>query len=117
MRLKRPQPRLQTLLRVDSRPDGFAPDDVEVAEAAWHSHGDDDILWDGGYVLRLRDGRRVYVESCSGQGDWADDATVTVELLAAGQPYPKLGANHYQTLFGWDDAPEELAEFLKRLAE
>lgn len=107
---------MQTLHRVASLEDGFAPADVEAAEAAWHSHGDDDILWEGGYVLRLRDGRRVYVESCSGQGDWADDATVSVEVLGHGQRYPELAASHYQTLFGWEDAPKELAEFLERLA-
>jgi len=107
---------MQTLIRLEARPDGFAPSDVEAVEAAWHTYGDNDVLWEGGYVLRLRDGKRVYVESFSGRGDWADDAQVSIETLSAGQRYPELSTNHYQVLFGWDDAPDALGEFLTRLA-
>ena len=38
--------------------------------------------------------RAVYVESCSGQGDWADDATVSVVVLGHGQRYPELATSH-----------------------
>jgi len=106
---------MQTLLRIDSRRYGFAPGDIETVEALWSSYGED-ILWEGGYVLRLRDGRRLYVESYSGAGDWADDASVAVEALAAGLRYPLLGKDHFQTLFGWQDSPDEVNEFLARLA-
>ena len=107
---------MQTLIRSESRSNGFAPTDVEAVEAAWHTRDDDDVLWEGGYVLRLRDGKRVYVESFSGRGDWADDAQVSIETLPAGQRYPELPQNHYQVMFGWDDAPEELKEYLARLS-
>jgi hypothetical protein len=106
---------METLLRLDPESDGFAPRDVEAVEAAWGSY-DVAILWHGGFVVRLRDGRRVYIESDAG-GDWGHDAKVGVEMLTADRRYPNLPADHYQRLFGWDDAPiKELDEYLKRLA-
>jgi len=89
--------------------------DIEAPEALWHAWADTFILWEGGYVLRLKDGRRVYVESHSGEGDWAVDAKVTAEMLPADQRYPKLPDNHYQTMVGWSDSVEELEDFLTRL--
>jgi hypothetical protein len=65
-------------------------------------------------VVRLQDGRRFYIESFSGEREWSDDAGIAVEMLPAGQPYPALAPDHYQTLFGWDGAPG-LEEYVKRL--
>ena len=107
---------LQTLLRIDRGQHGFTAEDIEAPEVLWHAWADVDVLWEGGYVLRLKDGRRVYVESYSGEGDWAADAKVTAAMLPADQRYPKLPDDHYQTMFGWSESVEELEDFLTRLS-
>jgi hypothetical protein len=107
---------MQTLLRIDHGRHGFTVEDIEAPEALWHAWADADVLWEGGYVLRLKDGRRVYVQSYSGEGDWMADAKVTAEMLPASRRYPKLPDDHYQTMFGWSESVEELEEFLARLA-
>ena len=54
-------------------------------------------------MLRLKDGRRVYIESHYGEGDWMVDDKVTVEVLPAAQ------------VIGWSESVGELEEFLARL--
>jgi hypothetical protein len=48
------------LLYLDAQRDGFAGPDVESVEAMW-GYADANFFWDGGYVVRLRDGRRAYI--------------------------------------------------------
>src|SRR5260370_33743964 len=69
---------METLRRLDFQRDGFEPTDIEAVEAAWGSF-DTDIFWNGGFVVRLRDGRVVYMESEAGKGDCEGDAIVRRE--------------------------------------
>jgi hypothetical protein len=52
------------LLYLDAQRDGFAGPDVESVEAMW-GYADANFYWDGGYVVRLRDGRRAYIGGTS----------------------------------------------------
>jgi hypothetical protein len=106
---------VETLVRLDEA-DGFTACDIAAVESAWGSFGEE--LWYGGFVVSLKDGRRAYLDAYAGERHWSgDDVDVTVQFLRPGEAYPKLGSDHYQTLFGWDDrASEELDEFLIRLA-
>ena len=107
---------METLRRLDPQRDRFEPTDIEAVEAAWGSF-DTDVFWNGGFVVRLRDGRRAYIESDAGKGDWEGDAEIRVEMMPASLRYPKPTDELHQSLFGWDDGPfEELEEYLTRLA-
>jgi hypothetical protein len=52
------------LLRLDAQRDGFAGPDVASVEAMW-GYADANFFRTGGYVVRLRDGRRAYIEATS----------------------------------------------------
>jgi hypothetical protein len=105
---------VQVLCRLDEE-EGFGAGDVAAVESAWGSTGEEH--WFGGFVVVLKNGRRAYLEACAGEPAWwGDDADLRVEFLRPGAPYPRLGADHCQQLFGWDDgAAEELDPFLRRL--
>jgi hypothetical protein len=97
--------------------------DIAQVSAAWSSAGED--IWRAGFVVKLHDGRRAYIDAFLGVesgafesvgGDEANEepASITVMWLKEGQRYPELGANHYQRLFGWSDEPG-LETFVTRL--
>jgi hypothetical protein len=77
----------------------------------------------GGYVVRLRDGRRFCIYYFVGDLPpemRPDDSVghregITVEALAADQRYPKLDPEG--TSFGWSDEVEELNTFLERVRQ
>jgi hypothetical protein len=52
------------LMHLATQRDGFAGPDVASVEAKW-GYADANFYWRGGYVVRLRDGRRAYIEGTS----------------------------------------------------
>jgi hypothetical protein len=112
----------EVLLRLDAQRDGFAGPDVASVEAMW-GYADANFFWMGGYVVRLRDGRRAYIEGTS-VPEFSEDGesyelawTFDVRFLAD-EPYhsltPLQPSKHRP--HAWEEAPASLNELLKRLA-
>ena|SRR5690242_2020914 len=106
---------VQVLCRLDSVRHGFAVDDLQAIESAWV--GEAGEPWSGGFVARLKDGRRAHIDGRAGESHWLEDSDIEAGLLDASEPYPELGAR-----YGWHEHVwrEELArglnEFLGRFA-
>jgi hypothetical protein len=112
----------QCLMHLDAQRDGFGADDVESVEAMW-GYSDANFFWMGGYVVRLRDGRRAYFDGTSCP-EFSDDGetyelewTFDVRLLAE-EPYHSLTPLQpsERSPLTWEEAPKRLNKFLKRLA-
>ena len=66
---------------------GFTPKTLTTVEAAWRNL--DSIVATFGWIINLKDGRRLYLELATVDiEDQEDELTITA--LAAGQPYPEL---------------------------
>jgi hypothetical protein len=75
------------LYALDADTNGFARSDVERVERFWHSG--DMHSSTAGFVLQLRDGRRVYVDFLHWHGfEQDEDFRVEVEFLEPGQTLP-----------------------------
>ena len=102
---------------------GFGMDEVSAVEASWR-RDDADFYWCGGFVVRLRDGRRAYIEgSRTPVYDECEPAPETYTLhwewdawLIADEPYQSLTPLQARSPVSWEEAPERLNEFLKRSA-
>jgi hypothetical protein len=112
----------EVLLRLDAQRDGFAGPDVAIVEAMW-GYADANFFWMGGYVVRLRDGRRAYIEGTSVPEFSEDGETYELEWtfdvrFLAEKPYhsltPLQPSKHRP--HAWEEAPASLNELLKRLA-
>jgi hypothetical protein len=109
------------LLYLDATRDGFAGSDVKSVEAMW-GYADANFYWCGGYVVRLHDGRRAYIEGTSVPEFSADGETYELEWtfdvrFLADEPYHSLtplqpGEHRPYT---WEEAPASLNELLNRL--
>jgi hypothetical protein len=108
-----------TLGHVRPAEHGFSARDVDQIESTW-AMMDMEYL-QGGYVVRLQDGRRFYIHYFIDDlpPDLRPDDSVghregiTVEALAPDQRYPKLDPDG--TSWGWTDEVEELNAFLDRV--
>ena len=107
---------VQTLVALDAGAHGFSPRDIAEVEAAW-GYVDADFYWIGGFVVRLRDGRRAYIHSFCDADTLQYAATVRVEMLAEGQPYYGVATSRPpgNRPIPWEVAPERLNEFLRQL--
>jgi hypothetical protein len=111
------------MMQLDPVRCGFGMDEVSSVEASWR-FDDVDFYWCGGFVVRLRDGRRAYIEgSRTPVYDEREPAPETYTLhwefdawLIADQPYHSLTPLQALQPASWDEAPERLNEFLKRSA-
>jgi hypothetical protein len=110
------------LMHLATQRDGFAGPDVASVEAKW-GYADANFYWRGGYVVRLRDGRRAYIEGTS-VPEFSEDGetyelqwTFDVRFLGD-EPYHSLTPMQpsRRSPFPWEEAPESLNEFLNRLA-
>lgn len=75
----------------------------------------DDEIWSGGFVLELRDGRRVYLEGHADIADWNESLGVSVRRLAADEEKPEFPILHLSQVQGWRDELPELSEYLQRV--
>jgi hypothetical protein len=125
----------EILVRLDRQRDGFDGDDVARVEAMWTADIEPDFAWTGGFVMALKDGRRVYVSGdatpiydTSGQVDTremkpTDEMTYTLDWSLDAR---FLGNEPYHSVtplqpgpgnpWPWREAPEDLNEFLRKLA-
>lgn len=125
----------EILVRLDRQRDGFDGSDVARVEAMWTADIEPDFAWTGGFVVALKDGRRAYVSGdatpiydTNGQTytrenkppeemtytlDWSHD----VRFLG-NEPYHSVTPLQPgpRNPWPWREAPEDLNEFLRRLA-
>jgi hypothetical protein len=73
--------------------------------------------WSGGFVTRLRDGRRAHADGRAGWSTWSENSDVDAGLLDPGQSHPELDARHGWQGHAWnEDLARKLNEFLGKLA-
>jgi hypothetical protein len=105
---------VQLLCRLDAERHGFAVDDLQAIETAWV--GEAGEAWSGGFVARLKDGRRAHADGRAGRSHWAEDGDVDAGLLDAGDQHPELSARHGWQGHAWDEnVARTLNELLSRL--
>jgi len=94
----------------------LSPCDIALVEAFWAANSFDVAA--AGFVLRLRDGRRAYLDVWIEQAreEDAPPAKVEIELetLAAGQRYPHFPSDA-DPVGGWQDDIEPLNALLRRV--
>jgi len=106
---------VQVLRRLDAARHGFVADDLAAMEAAWI--GNAGAGWSGGFVARLRDGRRIHVDGRAGASHWSEDCDIEASVLDTGQTLPELAARHGWQGHAWDEhAARALDALLARLA-
>lgn len=106
---------VQMLCRLDADRHGFAVEDLVAIERAWV--GEEGEAWSGGFVVRLRDGRRAHVDGRAGLSHWSEDSDIEAGVLDANQPHPEPGVRHGWQGHAWDEGlTRGLGEFLARLA-
>ena len=74
---------VETLRRIDEEAHGIAAEDIEAVELAF---GYSDLMhefWAGGFIVRLRDGRRAFLGSSYGPGGWKPEDKPTGEIVPA----------------------------------
>lgn len=85
---------IQIMCRLDARVHGFGAADVRDVECAWseaHPAG-----WSGGFVARLKDGRRAGIGATVGLRHWTDGASLEVALVEGQERRDEIAAR-----FGW----------------
>jgi hypothetical protein len=94
---------VQVLCRLDADRHGFGALDLVSVEGAWISAAGE--AWSGGFVARLKDGRRVHVDGRAGRSHWSDeDSDIDAGPLEDGEQHPELGARYGWQGHAWDDA-------------
>ncbi len=97
---------------------GVRPRDIACVEAFW-SYEEWDVA-SGGFVLRLHDGRRAYLDVWveGAEDDSRPPCKVDVELqeLPAGQKYPHFPSTA-DPIGGWRDDVEPLNALLRRTCQ
>jgi hypothetical protein len=84
---------------------GIKRDEIAAVEAAWGLDGDF-AEWEGGFVIRLTSGKRLYITGwCDTTGWGCQDGTEIVEL----QEEAKLPEGEID----WDIDPADLNNFVK----
>ena len=92
---------------------GIQREDIARVEAAWGRNGDMSE-WDGGFVLRMKDGKRMYLTGwCDTTGWGCQDGTEVSELADDGE-LPKEPAETYRDApSDWDIDPADLNRFVQ----
>lgn len=72
--------------------------------------------WSGGFVARLKDGRRVHVDGRAGLSRWyGEDSDIDAGPLEDGEQHPELGSRYGWHGHAWDDAmARRLSELLDK---
>ena len=106
---------VQVLCRIEVDRHGFAAADLIAIERAWVGAAGE--AWSGGFVARLKDGRRVHADGRAGPANWSEDSDVDAGVLDPGEALPELGPRHGWQGHVWDDGvARTLNEFLARMA-
>jgi hypothetical protein len=106
---------VQVLCRLDADRHGFGALDLLAVEGAWIDAAGE--TWSGGFVARLKNGRRAHADGRAGRSQWSgEDCDIEAGLLEGGEQHPELGARHGWQDHGWDDAmARRLNELLDRV--
>ena len=97
---------------LDAGVDGFSRGDIERVECFW-DFGDMHHS-EAGFVLGLRDGRRVYVDFRHWHGfEQDEDFRIEVEFLNDGEAHPAFSLPH-EPVGGWSFDTAHLAKALAR---
>ncbi|MCX7365593.1 MAG: hypothetical protein NTV97_27735 [Alphaproteobacteria bacterium] len=97
---------------LDAGVDGFSRSDIERVECFW-DFGDMHHS-EAGFVLGLRDGRRVYVDFRHWHGfEQDEDFRIEIEFLSDGQAYPGFSSPH-EPVGGWSFDTAHLGKVLAR---
>jgi hypothetical protein len=104
--------------RENSQEPGFHALQVDAIACVLRAWGDfEGDAWAGGFVLGLRDGRRVYIESYADGDDWGPDSCASVVPMATDSDLPKLPSKHASELYGWTKDLPEVGEYLRRVVD
>jgi hypothetical protein len=94
----------------------LSPCDIALVEAFWAANSFDVAA--AGFVLRLRDGRRAYLDVWIEQAREEDappaKVEIELEMLPAGQRYPHFPSDA-DPVGGWQDDIEPLNALLRRI--
>jgi hypothetical protein len=106
---------VQVLCRLDADRHGFGALDLLAVEGAWIDAAGE--TWSGGFVARLKNGRRAHVDGRAGRSQWSgEDCDIEAGLLEGGEQHPERGVRHGWQDHGWDDAmARRLNELLDRV--
>ena len=105
---------VQVLCRLDAVRHGFGALDLLAVEGAWIDAAS--ATWSGGFVARLKDGRRAHVDGRAGSSQWSDEDCDIAAALLEGTDHRVLGTRHGRHGHGWDDAmASRLNELLDRV--
>jgi len=105
---------VQVLCRLDIDRHGFGATDLLAVEGAWIGAAGE--TWSGGFVARLKDGKRAHVDGRAGHSHWSDeDSDIKAGLLEGGEQHPELGGRHGWQGHAWDNVmARRLNELLDR---
>ena len=104
---------VQMLCRLDADRHGFGAIDLLAIEGAWIGAAGE--AWSGGFVARLKDGRRIHVDGRAGRSHWSEDCDIEAGLLDGKEQHPELGARHGWQGHAWDNTTaRRLNELLDR---
>ena len=105
---------VQVLCRLDIDRHGFGATDLLAVEGAWIGAAGE--TWSGGFVARLKDGKRAHVDGHAGHSHWSDeDSDIKAGLLEGGEQHPELGGRHGWQGHAWDNVmARRLNELLDR---
>lgn len=92
---------------------GIFREEVASVEAAWGRVGDGNE-WEGGFVLSMRDGRRLYISGwCDYTGWGCQDGTTLVELGGDDQLPSNPASEYADPPSDWDMAPADLQRYIE----
>lgn len=108
---------VETLKRIDEEVHGIAAEDIETVELAFGYSDLMDEFWAGGFIVRLRDGRRAFLGSSYGPGGWKPKDKPTVEIVPTDLPRSGFKPEWLPDKRGdaWEENPDGINEFLKLL--
>lgn len=104
---------VQVISRLDARQHGFGAADLGAIAARASK---DEAAWSGGFVAKLRDGRRGHVHGDASVALWGGDAHIQVASLDGDVSRPETERRHGPEDHAWDeDLAHRLNEFLSRV--
>jgi hypothetical protein len=75
---------------------GFPREDIERVEAA-HGENGDGNEWSGGFIMRMKDGRRVYISGWCDYTGWGCQDGTNVEVMSDDAPLPPDAEGEWET--------------------